>query len=205
MSDFWSRRKAAAREAEAAEAAEAAEREAARAEAAEAAALDALPEAEQLERLGLPDPDAVASGDDVRAFLARRVPRAIRDRALRSLWRSNPVLACRDGLNDYDGDFTGDGLRGGTLRTAYAVGKGLMTHLDRVAAVQPERISQEYADENDQVNLPQATEKMGLVAPAPIMERLDPEAVPEEGPAPVTAPPAPIRRMRFTFEEDREE
>ena len=92
---------------------------AARGEAGEAAALAALPEKERgrFARLGLPDPDTVVSGDDVAAFLARAVPRAIRNRALRSLWRSNPVLACVDGLNDYDGDFTGDELRGKALRT----------------------------------------------------------------------------------------
>lgn len=133
MSDFWSKRKAAARAADVAEA------ETARAETADDAATSSeladLPEAEVLARLGLPDPDAVVSGDDVAAFLARAAPRAIRNRALRSLWRSNPVLAILDGLNDYDGDFTGEGLRDGVLETSYAIGKGLAAHVERLEEI----------------------------------------------------------------------
>ena len=134
MSDFWSRRRQAVEEAaQAEEGAEIAARAQAASEARETAQAE-MTEVELLESLNLPDPDQAKSGDDIAAFLAKAVPRHIRNRALRSLWRSNPVLACVDGLNDYDGDFTGNGLKGGVLKTSYQVGKGLTAHLEKVAA-----------------------------------------------------------------------
>jgi hypothetical protein len=83
-------------------------------------------EAAVLERLGLPDPDTLEQGADFSVFMARSVPEVIRRRALRRLWRSNPTLAVLDGLNDYDGDFTGGFVKPGTLQTAYQVGKGIV-------------------------------------------------------------------------------
>ena len=58
-----------------------------------------------LAKLNLPDPESLKPGDDFSAFMADGVPQFLRKRALRVLWRSNPVLANLDGLNDYDDDF----------------------------------------------------------------------------------------------------
>lgn len=205
MSDFWSRRKEAARvEAEAVEAARG-EAEAIRAEADAAAEFEALPEAEQLARLGLPVPESVESGDDVAAFLAKAVPGALRNRALRALWRSNPVLANLDGLNDYDTDFRGDGLSGGVLRTSYVVGKGLAAHVKRLAEAESDRNDRKGAYENAQDNASQPPEKKVLAEDAPVVERSGPEASPGEGVALVESVPMPVRRMRFTFGEEPDE
>jgi hypothetical protein len=54
------------------------------------------------------------------------VPEFLRKRALRVLWRSNPVLANLDGLNDYDDDFRSPELTKKVLATAYKVGRGLL-------------------------------------------------------------------------------
>ncbi len=80
-------------------------------------------EAALLEELGLPDPDTLTKGDDFAAFLRAAVPEALRRRALRRLWRSDPALACLDGLNDYDADYrvVSDGT---LMRTAYRAGQG---------------------------------------------------------------------------------
>lgn len=43
---------------------------------------------------------------DFTVFMQDKVPEAVRRMALRKLWRSNPILANIDGLNDYDEDFT---------------------------------------------------------------------------------------------------
>ncbi|WP_299818113.1 DUF3306 domain-containing protein [uncultured Jannaschia sp.] len=193
MSDFWSRRRQAveaeeraAREAEAG----AADAEALRAEQAE---LDDLPDAEILARLNLPDPDGVVSGDDVSVFLRRIVPQHIRNRALRALWRSNPVLANLDGLNDYDGDFTGDGLNGAPLRTSYEVGRGLAAHVRKLA--------QADSDEKNQENVPQDQTEIELADdPANVESSTSEDGARQD----VSAPVEPSRRMRFTFEEDRE-
>ncbi len=89
---------------------------------------------EVLAHLGLKDPDLLEPGDDFSAFMREAVPQHIRRRALRRLWRSNPVLANLDGLNDYDTDFTGDSVAPGALKTAYKVGVGLLSESSREAA-----------------------------------------------------------------------
>lgn len=43
---------------------------------------------------------------DFTVFMDTKVPKALKRMALRKLWRSNPILANIDGLNDYDEDFT---------------------------------------------------------------------------------------------------
>lgn len=134
--DFWSRRKAAVRAEEEAEA-RAREEEARAREAAEAAeaqaALEEKSDAEVLEELGLKDPDEMQPGDDFSAFLKAAVPERLRRRALRKLWGSNPVLACLDGLNDYDDDYTAAATNF-DVRTAYKVGEGLFRRATEPAA-----------------------------------------------------------------------
>ena len=87
---------------------------------------------EIIEELGLPDPDTLKTGDDFRAFMAKAVPARIRNRALRKLWISNPVLANLDELLDYGEDFTDAATVVENLQTAYQVGKGFV---DRVTAL----------------------------------------------------------------------
>ena len=53
----------------------------------------------------LPDPESLTYESDFSAFLKDGVSDEVRKLALRKLWRSNPVLANLDGLNDYDEDF----------------------------------------------------------------------------------------------------
>lgn len=127
--DFWSRRRAAAA---AEEAAEAARREADLQAEAEAA-LAEKSDAEILAELDLPDPDMLQPGDPVTAFMSRAVPERIRKRALRRLWRVNPVLANLDGLVDYDDDYTDAATVVEGLRTGYQVGKGMLSHIEALA------------------------------------------------------------------------
>ena len=83
-------------------------------------------EAALLERLQLPVPESLKEGDDFSVFMKAGVPDFLRRRALRVLWRSNPVLANLDGLNDYDEDFTSPELTKKVLATAYKVGRGIL-------------------------------------------------------------------------------
>lgn len=126
MSDFWTRRRAQVLAED-----QTAEAEAlATADAAELAALAeeqaALSEPELLARLGLPDPDGLKAGDDFTAFLRREVPGFLRQRALRQLWRSNPVLANLDGLVDHGEDFTDAATVKPGMKTVYRVGSGMV-------------------------------------------------------------------------------
>ena len=93
-------------------------------------------EAEILERLGLPVPESLSRGDDFSQFMAAGVPEFLRKRALRVLWKSNPVLANLDGLNDYDEDFRSPELTKKVLATGYQVGRGFLR--DVIAAVEDE-------------------------------------------------------------------
>ncbi len=122
---FWDRRRAAVRaEAEAETAAKQAALEVEQQQ-----ALAERSDEEILTDLGLPDPDTLAKGDDFAAFMAKAVPEHIRKRALRKLWRSNPVLACLDGLNDYDDDYLIGSYGNAPIQTSYEVGKGLLEHV----------------------------------------------------------------------------
>ncbi len=92
-------------------------------------------DAEILDELGLPDPDILVKGDDFAAFLRASVPARLRNRALRRLWVSDPVLANLDGLNDYEQDFTDAATVMPGLKTAYQVGRGLLREeFERAAA-----------------------------------------------------------------------
>lgn len=130
--DFWSRRKAAVRKAEEAERELNQEVQAAE----KRAELEQKSDAEILEELDLPDPDTLVKGDDFSRFLSQAVPERLRRRALRTLWRSNPVLANIDGLNDYDDDFTDAATITKAVKTAYQVGQGFLDKMDSDAAEQ---------------------------------------------------------------------
>ena len=127
--DFWSRRRAAVAAEERAE--EEAGRQAAAA--GERKAPEDRPDAELLAELELPDPDGMKQGDDFSAFMAEAVPERLRRRALRRLWRTNPVLANLDNLVDYGEDYTDAALAVENLQTAYRVGKGMLRHLEAMA------------------------------------------------------------------------
>lgn len=208
--DFWSRRRAAV-EAEAEEARLVVEEEA---QAQQQAALEARPDEEILEELGLPDPDALEEGDDVRGFLAQAVPERLRRRALRRLWRLNPVLANVDGLVDYGEDFTDAACVVENLQTAYQVGRGMTQHVEELAR-QAELEAEGDAEGLAQDDAPQADKPPSHPeAEAPDALALsDDAAAPADEPEIQTAPAyefeeavtddtaAPPRRMRFHFDE----
>ncbi len=132
---FWSRRKAGVQ-------AEAAAEQAAldaQALAEEHAALEEKTDAELLAELDLPDPDTLKMGDDFSAFMSKAVPDRLRRRALRVLWRSNPVLANVDMLVDYGEDFTDKAMVVENMQTAYQVGKGMLKHVEEMARQAEER------------------------------------------------------------------
>ena len=140
----WSKRKKAVAEADAVEE-ELREDQLAAANEAEAGAEDdeELTDEQILEKYGLKDPDTLEEGDNFAGFLRAAIPEHMRRRALRRLWRSNPMLANLDGLNDYDGDWTGGSVPAGEqLKTAYRVGLGYLQKLTAPAddAPAPEEV-----------------------------------------------------------------
>jgi hypothetical protein len=78
----------------------------------------------------LPDIDSLEESSDFTVFLQDGVPEALRRRALRKLWRLNPVFANLDGLNDYDEDYTLATSALTAVKTVYKVGKGMISEDD---------------------------------------------------------------------------
>lgn len=185
--DFWSRRKAAV-QAEAQAEIVAAEEQALAVQQAE---IEEKTDAEILAEFNLPDPDQLQAGDDVSGFMAKAVPDRLRRRALRRLWRLNPVLANVDGLVDYGEDYTDATCVIENIQTAYQVGKGMLAHVEALAADEAEDSTLEYQPETlepevepDLVNT--SPEEPVLMAESEEVEEAD-------------LPPAP-RRMKFEFE-----
>jgi len=117
--DFWARRKAKVQEETQAE--QTAVEQKILVE--QHAAMEEKTDAELLEELELPDPDTLKMGDDFSVFMSKAVPDRIRRRALRTLWRSNPVLANVDMLVDYGEDFTDSAMVVENMQTAYQDGR----------------------------------------------------------------------------------
>ncbi len=92
------------------------------------------PDAEILQELALKNPDDMVAGDDFAAFMKAAVPEHLRKRALRKLWLSDPALANLDNLLDYGEDFAAEAKLGAVVKTAYQVGKGILSDIDEVAA-----------------------------------------------------------------------
>jgi len=97
----------------------------------ELAVNETLSDEEILAKYELPDPDVSELGMDIKGFMRTEIPEALRRRALRSLWRSNPVLAVLDGLNDYDEDFNAVTTGAEGVKTLYQVGKGMFDKAQR--------------------------------------------------------------------------
>lgn len=70
------------------------------------------------------DLETLSFDSDFSVFLKKGVSTDLKNAALRKLWRSNPVLACVDGLNDYDEDFRTVQTLADGLKTSWQVGKG---------------------------------------------------------------------------------
>ncbi|MEL6508737.1 MAG: DUF3306 domain-containing protein [Pseudomonadota bacterium] len=196
--NFWSaRRQAVEAEAQADEAAKVAA-----VEAEEARALEEKSDDEILAELDLPAPESLKAGDDFAKFMAKAVPDRIRRRALRVLWRSNPVLANVDMLVDYGEDFTDGANVIENMQTAYQVGKGMMKHVEEMARQAAEKDAP--AVEEDDVT-PEQEPDVEIAAVAEVETEADDHvSAPAYGfeDTDEDATPAPAkRRMRFAFEE----
>ena len=95
-----------------------------------------------LEELENIDIEALDYDADFTKFMQAGVPERLRQRALRRLWGSNPILANVDGLNDYDEDYTDAALAVDVLKTAWKVGQGYLTD-EEVAERDAERLEED--------------------------------------------------------------
>ena len=99
------------------------------------------PDVAELEKI---DIESLGYDADFTPFMKPGVPDALRQRALRRLWNSNPILANVDGLNDYDEDFSDAALVVENLQSAWKVGQGYLTD-EEVAERDAERLEEDLA------------------------------------------------------------
>jgi len=196
---FWDRRKAAV---------DAEERDAALAQrdtdqAAQDAALADKTDEDLLAELNLPNPDTLVSGDDVKAFMSKAVPERLRRRALRALWRTNPVLANLDSLVDYGEDFTDAAMVVANMSTTHQVGKGMLAHVEKMAQDAEDDAARQDAPEPVIEDAPVASqpETVALQASDPVAEHTataapEPDIQPDSDQSLMS--PAP-RRMAFIY------
>ena len=85
--------------------------------------------AENLAAAEAVDLETLSYNSDYELFLKKGVPEELKNQAIRKLWRSNPVLANLDGLNDYDENFADPALN--TFTSIWQVGKGFLTKEDK--------------------------------------------------------------------------
>lgn len=192
MSDFWSHRKALV-QAETRDEAAAAQNAAI---VAEEGKLAERSDEELLEELGLPVPEAIDDAETVRTYLRAALPRRLKQKALRRLWTLNPVLANLDGLVEYGEDYTDSAKAVGNLQTTYQVGKGMLAHIENLAALidRPEgAVQDEVAALPDGDDMPELQD----VVQAPVETGAEPDIS-----EPETTMVALSRRMRFRFEPD---
>jgi hypothetical protein len=97
----------------------------------------------------LPDIASLGKDSDFSAFLRQGVSEEMRRQALRVLWRSDPVLANLDGLNDYDEDFTVVRTVAEAVRTAYETGKGYLEDEDSAEPTEGGGAAEEPAEPAD--------------------------------------------------------
>ncbi len=187
--NFWSRRRAAV---EAEERAEREEQEAA-VLAEEYAALEEKTDEDILAELNLPEPETLEAGDDFSAFMAKAVPDRIRRRALRVLWKSNPILANIDQLVDYGEDFTDSAMVVENLQTAYQVGKGMLKHVEEMA-----RQAEAEEQAQDTPELEDAPEEEPVEMAEVVPQGSDEVSEDETDEPAIQAAP---RRMKFRLEE----
>ena len=74
----------------------------------------------------LPPIETLGRHSDYTVFMRAGVAPALRNQALRKLWRSDPVFANLDGLLEYGGDYSLPFKNRDLVVTAYQVGKGMV-------------------------------------------------------------------------------
>lgn len=76
------------------------------------------------------DLDTINEESDLSVFMKRGVPDELKKQALSILWRSNPIFANIDGLNDYDQDFGDKGLNMKVFKSAWQAGRGYLKEIE---------------------------------------------------------------------------
>jgi hypothetical protein len=164
---------------------------------------------EILSILELPDPETLTLGDTVEKFMDGRVPERLRARALRAFWKTNPVLANIDGLDEYCDDYTDAAMIIENMETLYQVGKGYASQaLDALESLANDESQTEKAmnlvsvdqriSDRQRLEEPSADEPQMIAGEAGLDEdSASTDAVPDQQELPMESPTPKPRRMTF--------
>ncbi len=99
----------------------------------------------------LPDIESLDKDSDFTVFLKDGVPENLRGQALRKLWCSDPVFAFRDGLDDYDDDYTKlfPKLVSKVVKTLAKAGKDVVTPGEEGAGPETAEGDEAVADDDE--------------------------------------------------------
>lgn len=122
----------------------------------------------------LPDVESLDADSDFSVFMRPGVPAQLRTQALRKLWRADPTFSKIDGLLEYGEDYTIQSWPKGVIQTAYQIGRGFVTELEKLAEPGDQPAPPEEPAPGAASETGSAVTSAGPVAPA---------AIPAEPPA----------------------
>jgi hypothetical protein len=123
-----------------------------------------------IEELEAVDIDALSYDSDFTVFMKSWVPGALRQKALRKLWGSNPALAVLDGLNDYDLDYTDKAVNAGAVVSSYLPGRGYASLEEVVDKVEELAGDVEGAAQDDQPEAESEAPQEAAASPAEVQD-----------------------------------
>lgn len=132
------------------------------------------------------DIDSLGRGDDFSVFLKRGVPELLRKQALRRLWRTDPVFANLDGLNDYDEDFRNPAHN--AYASLWRAGRGFLSADEQETQQATGGISREVAIEEPAGGEMEPAEEVSEAEPESLATDEAAAASPDEKEPPQTMP-----------------
>jgi hypothetical protein len=139
----------------------------------------------------LPDIESLDASSDFTVFMRPGVPLELRNQALRKLWRSDPILANLDGLLEYGEDYSIASWPKGTIKTAYRIGRGFVSELEKLAEA-----GDRPAPPEEPVIGPEPESGSARLAAAPAEPAPPEPASPRESGSPEQGPAQPAKRRR---------
>ncbi len=131
------------------------------------------------------DIDSLGKDDDFTVFLKRGVPELLRRTALRKMWRTDPVFANVDGLNDYDQDFRNPAHS--VYKSLWQVGRGFLTQGEQQLQQASGRLSQPAGEAEEELAATEEVSEDAAATDTSDAAEAGPEAdQPAEGGTPVT-------------------
>lgn len=97
----------------------------------------------------LPPLEGLNGDSDFTPFMREGVPEFIKRKAMRILWRANPLFGFRDGLNDYDEDFNVVHYIIDQSVGAYQVGRGHLTE-EELQNMMPEKAKRAFDEDEEE-------------------------------------------------------